>query len=171
MSAPVRVVLRASTKDELRAALERLISDAKGIRHTSWGLVDCLESYKRNVKEPAAVPLLPGFAPQGIAKDPAGALEVFKHFCRSQYGQRQCFVFSFVTPEAPSRAAGAEPRAAGRALAGFNGSQWGADYLTLHAGASITSAPPPCEPEGWSFGALADGSRGWFPPTFVMWVS
>jgi hypothetical protein len=163
MSAPVRVVLRVGTKAELSAALERLVSDPTGIRHAAWGSVDCLESYKRNVKEHAAVPLLPGFAPEGIAKDPACALSDFKHFCRSQFGQRRCFLFSFGTIAAPSRS--------GRALAGFDGSQFGADYLTLHEGASLTSATPPCEPEGWSFGALADGSQGWFPPTFVMWVS
>ena len=163
MSAPVRVVLRASTKAELRGALEGLVADAAGIRHTSWGQVDCLESYKGNVKEHAPDPILPGFTQEGIARDPDGALDDFKHFCRSQYGQRQCFVFSFGTI--------AQPRAAGRALASFNGYQWGAGYLTLHEGAAITSVPPPCEPDGWSFGALADGRRGWFPPTFVTWVS
>ena len=65
------------------------MSDATGIRHAAWGPIDCLVTYMRNVKECAAEPLLPGFSPAALARNPTDALESFRHYCRSQFGQRQ----------------------------------------------------------------------------------
>ena len=94
-AAPTRAIMRVATKAELRNALARLDSDATGIRHAAWGPIDCLVTYMHNVKECAAEPLLPGFSPAALARNPTDALESFRHYCRSQFGQRGQFVFHF----------------------------------------------------------------------------
>ena len=62
----------------------------------------------------------------------------------------------------------AEPRS-GVALAGFDGAEWGPDYLTLYAGNVVHSAVEPCAGGGWAYGQLTDGSSGWYPPEYVKW--
>jgi hypothetical protein len=156
--------LHVTSKVDLRQALERLSANATGIMHATWGVVDCLSTYTRNIKDPPATPLLPGFTPEGISREPDKSLAAFKHFCRSQLGQRgQLFVyFKEIPPPAPR---------AGRVLADFDAREWGGDeYLTLMQGAFVISAPPPCQPEGWAFGIL-NGTRGFFPPSYVRWLS
>lgn len=88
----VATSLRASSKADLEGILAQLSADEDGIRHTSWGTVDCLSTYTRNTKDPPAAPILPGFAPEGIALNPRKALAAFMQFCRSQHGQRKHFV-------------------------------------------------------------------------------
>ena len=155
-----RARLSLASKAELRSALECLRAEASGIRRTALGTVDCRGTYLANVHEPPADPVLPGFGPAAFPRDAESALARFKHFCRSQYGQRQAFVLKF----------DAQPAATGKALAPFDGGPYGDGYLTLHTGLAVASAPPPCDPEGWAFGALVNGTCGWFPPTYVAWV-
>ena len=150
------MALAVTSKAGLRAALEDLVVDASGIRHTAFGPVDCLQTYVANVHEPPAEPALPGFGKGAFLRDAGQSLDAFRHFCRCQYGQRKKFVFKFCVT--------------GVALASFDGGQYGEGYITLHPGEAISAAVPPCEPEGWAFGAVANGSCGWFPPTYVAWA-
>ena len=45
--------LVATSKAILKSTLAQLVADRVGIRHPSWGPVDCRTTYIRNVKEPA----------------------------------------------------------------------------------------------------------------------
>ena len=148
--------LAVTSKAGLRAALEELDADASGIRHTAFGPVDCLQAYVANVHAPPAAPALPGFGHGAFLRDAGRALDAFQHFSRCQYGQMKTFVFKFC--------------ARGVAVAAFDGELYGDDYLVLHPGVVVAAAAPPCEPEGWAFGALANGSCGWFPPSYVAWL-
>jgi hypothetical protein len=149
-------LLAVTSKAGLRAALADLVVDASGIRHTGFGFVDCHETYVANVHDPPADPALPGFGQHAFLRNAEKALDAFKHFCRCQYGQKKRFVFKF--------------GACGVALAPFDGGPYGDGYLVLQTGAAIAAAAPPCEPEGWAFGALGTGSCGWFPPSYVAWA-
>ena len=153
---PAMATLAVTSKAGLRAALEDLVVNASGIRHTAFGPVDCFQTYVANVHEPPADPALPGFGHGAFLRDAGRALDAFKHFSRCQYGQRKRFVFKF--------------DARGVALAPFDGGLYGDGYLMLKAGVAIAAASPPCEPEGWAFGVVANGSCGWFPPTYVAWA-
>jgi hypothetical protein len=57
----------------------------------------------------------------------------------------------------------------GLVLAAFDGAAWGDGYLGLLEGMYVTAATPPCDAQGWAFGALCDGTRGFFPPDYVRW--
>ena len=145
-----------TSKAGLRTALNDLVVDASGIRHTAFGPVDCFQTYVANIHEPPAEPALPGFGHSAFLRDAGRALDAFRHFCRCQYGQRKTFVFKF--------------SARGVAIASFDGELYGDGYLVLHPGVVVAAVAPPCEAEGWAFGAVTNGRSGWFPRTYVAWA-
>merc|ERR1719343_1175173 len=64
-------------------------------------------------------------------------------------------------PDAPP------PMTYGRALADFNGSPFGSEYLTLKRGESLKLINCVDEDQGWAFGEREnDAARGWFPADF-----
>lgn len=55
------------------------------------------------------------------------------------------------------------------ALASFDGSAYGPEYLSFAAGARIRRLPAPEEADGWAFGVrvgVLGAAAGWFPPEF-----
>ena len=155
--APERASLRVNSKNELRSALAWLVADAAGIQHAAFGPVNSQTTYVANVREPPADPTLPGFGSSAFQINADGALNAFKHFCRSQLGQRSFFVLHFDEIPAPRW----------EAIAAFDGIVYGAGYLSLWEGSRVAPLPAPSDPEGWAFGALLDGTRGWYPPSYV----
>ena len=155
--------LVTTAKKDLQVTLERLSASVDGIRDAAWGPVDCRATYMKNVKDPPSDMLLPGFEPVAFDRDPARALEAFKHFARSQLGQRNRFAFYY----SALPAAAADCVVGRTALANFDGGAFGCEYLCFHTGATVIPAAPPCDAEGWGYGTLPDGRTGWYPPTYL----
>ena len=61
--------------------------------------LDLYRTYAANCKDTPALPLivLPGFGPSALELDVPSAMANFKHFVRSQFGQRKRFCFVFDT--------------------------------------------------------------------------
>ena len=61
--------------------------------------LDLYRTYAANCKDTPALPLivLPGFGPSALELDVPSAMTNFKHFVRSQFGQRKRFCFVFAT--------------------------------------------------------------------------
>ena len=145
-------------KEALKRALGDLTPDTCAFRDRAWRPVDIAKTYWRNVKCAGPNPLLPGFAPEGLQRDPDFALDRFKHFCLSRFGHNKRFElhFGLIT------------------LARFAGEEYGTDYLCFVEGAMVYPREPPCEPEGWGYGVLDSGEEekgtvvmGWYPPEYV----
>ena len=128
-------------KEALKRAVGDLTPDTCAFRDRAWRPVDIAKTYWRNVKYAGPNPLLPGFAPEGLQRDPAFALDRFKHFCLSRFGHNKRFElhFGLIT------------------LARFAGEEYGTDYLCFVEGAMVYPREPPCEPEGWGYGVLDSG--------------
>ena len=90
-------------------------------------------------------------------------MDAAKQFARSQLGQRRRFAFYYAPIPAPA-VGGGEGQIA---LADFDGTAFGEEYLSFCRGATVVSAAPPCEPQGWGYGSLLDGQSGWFPPSYI----
>jgi hypothetical protein len=157
----LRLVITA--KKGLKVTLERLSASSDGIRDAAWGPVDCRATYIKNVKDAPADLVLPGFDPDAFGRDPSSALEAFKHFARSQLGQRSRFSFYY----AALPVAAADCGAGQVALAHFDGGAFGGEYLSFHRGVTVYPAAPPGDAEGWCYGTLPDGRSGWYPPSYV----
>ncbi len=62
------------------------------------------------------------------------------------------------------------PQSLGNALADFDGSLYGSEYLSMTRGDAIRALTPPAgiETAGWGFGDnVVTGCGGWYPPEFV----
>ena len=89
-------------RSELSVALSSMVSDSAG---GEFGILmagrrlDLYRTYAANCKDTPALPLivLPGFGPSALELDAPSAMTNFKHFVRSQFGQRKRFCFVFDT--------------------------------------------------------------------------
>lgn len=55
------------------------------------------------------------------------------------------------------------------AVADFNGTEFGEEYLSFKAGERVSTLPIPEgeDSQGWQYGVLSSGKKGWFPPEYV----
>jgi len=92
---PGRMGIYCTSRADVLEVTDYLTADTECIYHPSYGQVDCVGTYKANLKDPDADPVLPGFAKEAIQNNPAQALKRFVNFCRCQQGQRGLFRFCF----------------------------------------------------------------------------
>ena len=160
----------ARTREQLDRTLGALRVHGDEIHH-GVDVIDTLSCYQRNCREAPArhMVVLPGFAPEALVRDSAAGLRAFSHWCRSQFGQRGLLTLVLERrPPKPARPCPV-PDSFLEAHCGFDGGTYGEEYLVLRQGDHIEPRPPPCNPEGWSYGHHAESGRdGWYPPSLTL---
>ena len=116
-------------------------------------VVDVQRTYAANCKAYDKVP--PGFSQDAINKNAAQAHGNFKHFVKSQAGQRLAYHDTFFLYFQPI----------GVALGNWNTLDKG--YISLVTGNLVVLCG--IEEGGWALG-IVDGNAGWFPASWVRWT-
>ena len=162
-------------RSELSVVLSSIVPDRAGGEFgmlLAGRLLDLYRTYAANCKDTPALPLivLPGFGPSALELDALSAMTNFKHFVRSQYGQRKgfCFVFDTSLDSRYRRV-----RATfGRRLAGEYTAHAASEgrhdvYIAIHDGEVVTLVHVDAD---WALvkTCTADGGvTGWVPSAYL----
>ena len=152
------------SRKELDAVFRNTSSDKSSIWYGSRKLVHAKWTYILNCREARNEndPYIP-FGSQALQRCPTDTMKIFQQIARSKLGQdgKFTFVFKDVMQSRPRRGIRT------KALADFNGEDYGGEYLNFKTGDCIDVLPAPDgKSDGWAYGEFS-GTFGWFPPTYV----